>query len=104
MPDTAAPIAAPTVAAETPASPAPRTASTSQTFDIDCALSYQVNGATDFLFQIHALNAMDQQVLSESLVITPALPVHVYADPNVHHRFLRVHADAGRFELRSCRP
>ena len=100
MPDTAASITAPTVAAEAQASPAPRTTSASQTFDIDCALSYQVNGATDFLFQIHALNAMDQQVLSESLVITPPLPVHVYADPTVHHRFLRVHAEAGLFELR----
>ena len=69
-------------------------------FDIDCALSYQVNGPTDFLFQIHALNAMDQQVLSESLVITPPLAVHIYADPTVHHRFLRVHADAGLVELR----
>ena len=69
-------------------------------FDIDCALSYQVNGPTDFLFQIHALNAMDQQVLSESLVITPPLPVHVFADPTVHHRFLRVRADAGLVELR----
>jgi transglutaminase-like putative cysteine protease len=71
-----------------------------KTFDVDCALAYQVNGPSDFLFQIHALNAMDQQVLSESLVVTPPLPVHVYADPTVHHRFLRLHADAGVVELR----
>jgi transglutaminase-like putative cysteine protease len=82
------------------ASPVQASASAGRAFDIDCALSYQVSGPTDFLFQIHALNAMDQQVLSESLVITPPLPVHVYADPNVHHRFLRVHADAGLVELR----
>ena len=72
----------------------------SRTFDIDCTLSYEVAGPTDFLFQIHALHGMDQQVLSESLATTPSLPVHVYADPTVRHRFLRVHADAGRFELR----
>ena len=71
-----------------------------QTFDIDCALSYQVNGPTDFLFQIHALNGMDQQVLSESLVVTPNVPMHVYQDPTLHHRFLRLHADAGLVELR----
>ena len=71
-----------------------------KTFDVDLALSYQVSGPTDFLFQIHALNAMDQQVLSESLVVTPALLVHVYADPTVHHRFARLHADAGIVELR----
>ena len=35
-----------------------------KTFDIDCTLSYTVTGPTDFLFQIHALRGMDQQVLS----------------------------------------
>jgi transglutaminase-like putative cysteine protease len=72
----------------------------SQTFDIDCSLSYQVNGPTDFLFQIHALNGMDQQVLEESLVITPPLSQHIYADPSVGHRFLRLHADAGPVEIK----
>ena len=68
--------------------------------DVDCALSYQVNGPSDFLFQIHALDGMDQRVLSESLVVTPPLPIRVYADPSVGHRFLRLHADAGPLELR----
>ncbi|MBC8056438.1 MAG: transglutaminase family protein, partial [Rhizobiales bacterium] len=63
-------------------------------------LSYQVSGPTDFLFQLHALNGMDQEVLAESLVITPALPQHIYADPTVGHRFLRLHADAGPVELK----
>ena len=96
MADTAIVAAALQAPAAAPSPGAPG----ASTFDIDCALSYQVNGPTDFLFQIHALNAMDQQVLSESLVISPPLPVHVFADPTVHHRFLRVHADAGRVELR----
>ena len=43
---------------------------------------------------------MGQQVLSESLVITPNLPQHLYADPTIGHRFLRLHADAGVVELR----
>ena len=60
----------------------------SKTFDIDCSLTYEVAGPSDFLFQIHAMHAMDQQVLSESLRISPPLPVHVYEDPSVHHRFL----------------
>ncbi|HEY4066777.1 MAG TPA: transglutaminase family protein [Burkholderiaceae bacterium] len=71
-----------------------------KTFEIDCTLAYDVAGPTDFLFQVHALNGMDQQVLDESLVLTPALPQHVYADPSVRHRFLRVHADKGPLELR----
>ncbi len=94
MPDTATPTkpAAPTAAAV----PVPR----SRTFDVDCTLSYQVNGSTDFLFQVHVLDGMDQQVLDESLLITPDLPRHVYADPSVGQRFLRLHADAGPLELR----
>jgi transglutaminase-like putative cysteine protease len=68
-------------------------------FDVDCSLSYEISGPSDFLFQIHALDGMDQQVLTESLVITPNIPVHVYADPTVKHRFLRLRADSGSFEL-----
>jgi transglutaminase-like putative cysteine protease len=66
-----------------------------QTFDIDCTLDYEVRGPTDFLFQIHAHQGMDQVVLSESLVISPELPQHVYADPTIGHRFLRLHVDGG---------
>ncbi len=70
-----------------------------QTFDIDCTLEYQVSGPADFLFQIHAHDGMDQQVLSESLLITPDLPTHVYADPGIGHRFLRLRAEAGPLTL-----
>ncbi|MDO9283961.1 MAG: transglutaminase family protein [Aquabacterium sp.] len=71
-----------------------------QTFDIDCTLVYEVRGPTDFVFQIHAHNGMDQQVLSESLVITPDLPRRVHADPSIGNRFLRLHSDSGRVTLR----
>lgn len=70
------------------------------TSDIDCTLAYDVAGPTDFLFQVQALNGMDQTVLSESLTLTPALPHHSYCDPSVGHRFLRVHADKGPLQLR----
>lgn len=68
-------------------------------FDIDCTLEYAVSGPTDFLFQVFAMHGMGQRVLSESLQITPPLPQHVYADPAVGHRFLRLHADAGPLVL-----
>ena len=71
-----------------------------QAFDIDCTLDYEVRGPTDFVFQIHAHNGMDQQVLSESMVITPNLPQHVYADPGIGHRFMRLHVDSGPVRLR----
>jgi transglutaminase-like putative cysteine protease len=68
--------------------------------DVDCTLQYDVAGPAEFLFQIHAMNGMDQQVLSESLELTPALPVRVFADPALGHRFARLHAEAGPLKLR----
>lgn len=76
------------------ASPAP-----GKLFEIDCKLSYELTGPTDFLFQLHAMNAADQQVLSESLDLDPPLPVHIYEDPSVHHRFTRLHAPAGHLSV-----
>jgi hypothetical protein len=70
-----------------------------RTFDIDCTLGYEVNGPTDFLFQIHALDGMDQQVLHESLVLSQDLKQHVYCDPLVGHRFLRLHVESGPIEI-----
>ena len=71
------------------------TSSQSKVFDIDCSLNYEVTGPADFLFQIHAMNAADQQVLSESLTVSTPLQAHVYEDPAVHHRFARLHAEEG---------
>lgn len=75
-------------------------ATPSRTFDIDCELVYQVNGPSDFLFQIHALDGMDQQVLEESLELPPGIDPHIYADPTVGHRFMRLQANAGPLNLR----
>jgi len=69
---------------------------------IDCSLHYRTEGPTDCLFQIHALQGMDQQVLAESLTITPQQPLRVFADPNLNHRFTRLHVEGGEFTLRYC--
>ena len=69
-------------------------------FDIDCELVYELSGECDFLFQIHAMNGMGQQLISESLTLSPELTPHVFEDPNVHHRFVRVHAGAGPLSVR----
>lgn len=71
-----------------------------QTFDIDCTLRYEVAGTTDFVFQIHAQPGMDQVVLQETMQVSPPLPQHVFADPGIGHRFLRLHAEAGPVTLR----
>jgi transglutaminase-like putative cysteine protease len=70
-----------------------------KSFDVDCTLTYQINLPTDFLFQIHAMHGMDQEVLSESLDVSQKIALHVYEDPSVHHRFLRLHAEPGTLEL-----
>ncbi len=71
-----------------------------RSFEIDCRLDYQLSGPCDFLFQIHALDGIDQSVRRESLQLSPRLQPHVYADPTVGHRFLRLHAEAGPLSLR----
>jgi transglutaminase-like putative cysteine protease len=71
-----------------------------RTFKIDCELGYELQQPTNFLFQVHALHGRDQQVLAESLELTPMTASHVYPDPLQHHRFLRLQAPAGVFTLR----
>ena len=69
-------------------------------FDVDLSLSYTLPGTTDFVFQIHALNGIDQVVESESLRITPGARQHIYEDPQVGNRFLRLQADTGPLKIR----
>ena len=68
--------------------------------EIDCTLAYEVDGPTDCLFQIHALQGMDQQVLAESLEVTPPLALRVFSDPHMGHRFTRLRVESGGFTLR----
>ncbi|MEF7617200.1 transglutaminase family protein [Aquincola sp. MAHUQ-54] len=77
-----------------------RAASTPRHFRIDCTLGYELPQPTSFLFQVHAQHGRDQQVLAESLELTPGIPSHVFPDPLEHHRFLRLQAPAGQFTLR----
>ena len=69
-------------------------------FDIDCELAYDLGGECDFLFQVHALNGMGQQLISETLEVTPPTHLHTFEDPNVHHRFVRLRAGPGPLSLR----
>ncbi len=70
-----------------------------QTFDIDCRLDYELPAPADFLFQIHALQGLDQTVQAESLQITPTARQHVFVDPVIGQRLLRVQAVAGTLSL-----
>ena len=67
-----------------------------KTFDIDCKLSYEVNGSAEFFFQIEAARIPEHTILSESFEVTPSIAVpREYLPPNSHNRSLRVHAEAG---------
>jgi transglutaminase-like putative cysteine protease len=69
-------------------------------FDVDCKLSYTLLDDTHFLFLVHALDGMDQEVVDESLRITPSLKHEVHADAALCHRTLRLKAPAGPLTLR----
>ena len=79
-----------------PAPASPR----SRLFDIDCKLGYTLASTTDFVFQIHALQGLDQEVVTESLRITSGSSYRTYEDPHIGHRFLRVQAAPGALNLR----
>jgi len=71
-----------------------------RTFDIDCKLTYTLATPADFVFQIHAVQGIDQEVVAESVRVNPGAQHRVYQDPYVGHRFMRVHAPAGPLLLR----
>ncbi len=67
-----------------------------KTFDIDCTLRYDVDGPSEFFFQIEAARIPEHTILSESFNVTPfaGFP-REYVPPNSHNRSLRVSANAG---------
>ena len=78
----------------------PSRSSAERLFDVDCKLSYTLLDDTHFLFLVHALDGMDQEVVDESLRITPSLAHEVHADAVLCHRTLRLRAPAGPLTLR----
>ena len=85
---------------------APEAAAEPRLFDVDCKLSYTLLDDTHFLFLVHALQGMDQEVVEESLRITPGFAHQLHADAALGHRTLRLMAPAGpltvRYRARVC--
>ena len=67
--------------------------------EIDCALDYQVDGASEFIFLIRAGKDEVQTVLRETLQIEPSTPYRTYRDPHSGNRFLRLQAEAGPLQV-----
>lgn len=70
-----------------------------RTFDVDCKLTYTLDAPADFVFLVHALQCDEQEVLSETVRLSPGATRHVFEHPVLGHRFLRVHARAGPLSL-----
>jgi transglutaminase-like putative cysteine protease len=100
---TEATVRQPDPVSHAPVSDAPAKAAESQTLPaskIDLTLAYELKGPTDFLFQIHAYDGMDQRVISESLELDPPAEPRIFEDPMVHNRLLRMRLPEGPFKLR----
>lgn len=68
---------------------------------IGLELGYEVaEHGCDFVFNIHAAHTRCQRVVEEALVLSPALPSVVEADPLTGNRYLRVTAPPGPLAVR----
>ena len=63
-------------------------------------LDYHVRGPADFIFIIHAARTDQQRVLTEAVVVDPAVQWRVEAEPHFGNRLLRLRADAGPLHVR----
>lgn len=66
---------------------------------VDCSLSYALDGDCEFVFLLQAAMGSDQTLVEEKLRLHPPLPYRTYTDERSGNRFLRLRADAGALEL-----
>src|SRR6187431_1919711 len=62
-------------------------------FKIHSDISYQVSAPTTFIFNVHALRTNTQQILEESLVISPQIPIEEFSYNSGTSRFVRLKAN-----------
>jgi transglutaminase-like putative cysteine protease len=63
-------------------------------------LEYDASGPSDFIFIIHAARTAQQRVLTEAVVIEPAVDWRVETEPHFGNRLLRLRAPAGPLHVR----
>lgn len=71
----------------------------SNRLQIDSTLQYAIDGPSEFVFLIHAVNGMGQALVQESLQIEPQIPFRTYTDGQSGNRFLRFQAQSGPLTL-----
>jgi len=62
-------------------------------FKIHSDISYQVSMPTTFIFNVHALRTASQQIIEESLVVTPHIAIEEFSYNSGTSRFVRLKAD-----------
>jgi transglutaminase-like putative cysteine protease len=61
-------------------------------FKIHSDINYQVFSPTIFIFNVHALRTSSQQIIEESLIINPSIPIEEFSYNDGTSRFLRLKA------------
>ncbi|MBE9180413.1 transglutaminase family protein [Oculatella sp. LEGE 06141] len=69
-------------------------------FKLGCELSYTLTAPSTFIFNIGVAQNTRQQVLDETLSITPTIEMEEYVVPETATRFLRVNPAAGDLHIR----
>lgn len=69
-------------------------------FTVGCSLAYRLEGPVPFVFNIEAARFGAQTVLTETLELTPALPVERWTMPESGNRYVRVRGEPGQLQLR----
>lgn len=90
-PGDAAPESAPTSAVGVPAS--------SWLSSVKADLEYEVKAPTHFCFNLEAARIPDQDIVSETLTVYPAVKLRSYCDVNSGNRFVRFDAGPGPLRL-----
>lgn len=68
-------------------------------FDIRCALGYQVNGPSDFIFNIEVSDTQQQRPITSHYTVTNAANVVGYQSKDLPNRFIRFSATSGVVNL-----
>jgi transglutaminase-like putative cysteine protease len=68
-------------------------------YRLGCSLSYEIGSAVTFIFNLEAARIGNHRILSESLVLTPALERDVYTEPDSRNRYFRVNVSPGMLAL-----
>jgi transglutaminase-like putative cysteine protease len=69
-------------------------------FNLSCELGYDLAGDADFLLNVASVKNAYQRVTEEEFDVEPKVSAQEYVDPQSRSRYLRLHARAGKLNLR----